>query len=61
MSKSLTQRVLDKDWTELKDDFETVIAKKISNKILAKKQDFLNKAKGMETSTDDNTGEKQED
>lgn len=57
MGESLTQKVLDGDWTNLKDDFETVIAKKITNKINAQKKDFMDKAQGIEPEPDEKENE----
>ena len=39
----LVKRILDKDYASIKDDVETIIAKKIVNKINDKKEEVLNK------------------
>ena len=48
MGDMLIQKILKKDYSELKDDIETVVAKKISNKIVAKKEEILDKIKNPE-------------
>lgn len=61
MADTLTQRLLDKDYGELKDDIETVVASKIVSKIGDKKQDIIDKINAKKSDSKSEEAEKEEE
>lgn len=50
---SLFARIEDKDYTNLKNDFEKIVAKKVYNKVQDKKQDVIDTLNGVKKSEED--------